>query len=596
MSKRLPDVIKSVFRRKSAKAVFICAALVLVSFIFVKYNVLNLRNTALGRLFGVKAVSSLQESRTARVEKGDLSVTVTGSGPVTSSNRVDIFSGESAAITKVYFKEGDRVKTGDLMYELDDIDARSSIDDIRSNIAQTQITLNSINSDMGKLKATAPVNGYITELNVREGDTIGKGAAVLQLIDDSEFKLTVQFYSFVSIKVGQTAKVIFPDSLTSINGKVSSVSDKTSATSEGSLVRNVEISIDNPGYTLDKVTARAEINAHDSVNTAVISYSDSIPVKSETGGTIKKLYVKPDQHVSSGSLLFEINSDDLVTNKETTDLKMNDFNSQLEKAEQRLAGYKVYSPISGIIVSQTANVNDSAKPGTALSTISDPERMEFSIPIDELDIAKIQVGQKANITVDALQETLAKPLAGQVSKIAEEGTSTNGVTTYPVTVVIDDTSGLKAGMNANAEIIVNQKKDILLVPLEAIQKTNGKTFVLTAGNGKKSGNDATPGSNSQSSVSRNQSGSQNRSWNANTSGSSARGNLQNSLNVTTKQVKIGINNDQYAEIISGLQEGDVVILPTLSARSSQNSNQMKGGIAPMGGFNGGIQRNIKIKD
>ena len=63
--------------------------------------------------------------------------------------------------------------------------------------------------------------------------------------------------------------------------------------------------------------------------------------------------------------------------------------------------------------------------------------MEFDVLVDELDIAKVKVGQKVNVTVDALQQTSTIPLKGVVKVIAVKGTSTNGVTTYPITVSIN---------------------------------------------------------------------------------------------------------------------------------------------------------------
>ena len=265
----------------------------------------------------------------------------------------------------------------------------------------------------------------------------------------------------------------------------------------------------------------------------------------------------------------------------------------METAEKQLENYKIYAPITGTIIKQDAANGDAAERGSLLSTISDPDHMQFSIPIDELDIAKIQVGQNVSITVDALPESSDAPLTGQVSRIAVEGTSSNGVTTYPVTVGINETSKLKAGMNANAEIMVNQKTGVLMVPLEAIQKVEGRNFVIVMGGVRGSENNAAGINGKSTSDDNSKSAYNNNSGNNNQSGAiqgntntgnkvramrnKANGNVQNAVGTgAMRPVELGINNDDYAEVLSGLQEGEQVVLPTLATGTGQNNMQIKG--------------------
>ncbi len=609
MDKVNSGILSRIFKKKITKIIIVLLVIFLGSYLLIHNNVFGLQT----RLFGAKAASAAQ-LRTERVTKGDLNVTVTGSGPISSSSRVDVFPSVETTITKVYFKEGDKVKEGDLMYELDDTDARSNIETIKNDIARKQISQNTTVSDIGKLKVIAPASGYIADLTAVEGDTVGKGSVVMNLVDTSKFKITVPFYSFVSIKVGQEANVTFPGSFSSIKGTVTNVGDKTSSTADGSSQRNVEVTVDNPGSTLEGQTARVEINSQQNAEDGTFVSAGSTAVKSESGGTIEKLYVKNEQYVTKGTVLMVLGNDDLLTSKENNDLDMAELQTRLKTAEEQLADYKIYAPITGTIIKQDTSVGDAAKRGTLLSTISDPEHMDFDIPIDELDIAKIEVGQKVNITVDALPETETKPLTGQVSDIAVEGSSSNGVTTYPVTIGINETSKLKAGMNANAEIMISQKSDVLLVPLEAIRKVNGKTFVTVIG-GSQNGAGMASGNRSMRNGGQNQTGSaggssngavngntnnngnmnngaantngsnsaRNRNTGGNASGYADMSNAQGGGNTTLKPVEIGINNDEFAEVISGLQEGDVVVLPSLSTGTGQNNAQIRTG---MGGFGG----------
>ena len=135
----MKKIISAIFKRKISRVIVICLIIVLASYFLIHNNIFGLRSNVFNRLFGVRTVSA-QTLRTARVTKGELDVTVTGSGPIASANRVDVFPGVNTTITKVYFKEGDKVKEGDLMYELDDTDARSNIEKIKNDIARMQIT------------------------------------------------------------------------------------------------------------------------------------------------------------------------------------------------------------------------------------------------------------------------------------------------------------------------------------------------------------------------------------------------------------------------------------------------------------------------
>lgn len=270
-----------------------------------------------------------------------------------------------------------------------------------------------------------------------------------------------------------------------------------------------------------------------------------------------------------------ITNDDLYIELETKNLNIEDMESQLEYATAKLSQYKIYSTIDGMLSIGDIKKGDSVKSGQTVFKVSNYDLMEFQIPVDELDIAKIQTNQTVNITVDALPETSAKPLTGVVAKIAQEGTSSNGVTTYPVTVQLTESnSSLKVGMNVNGEIIINEKTNVLYVPIEAVQKRGNNNIVYVKSDEKAA----------QESSQRTQAGAQlgtqrDRQNSANQqAGTRARNQAQaNSYyaDAIAKTVEVGINNDEYIEILSGLKERDVVILPQSSSKSSSSNDQTR---------------------
>jgi HlyD family secretion protein len=333
-------------------------------------------------------------------------------------------------------------------------------------------------------------------------------------------------------------------------------------------------------------------------------------LKSESGGTVTGVKVKAGQVVRKGELLMSFDNEELQMSKDTNDLKLQDLQNQLAAAQEQLEYYRIDAPFDGIITALAIEEGNSVKQTDALVTISDMSRMVMEVAVDELDIAKIETGQEAVITIDAIAETEANHIKGKVSSIAAEGTSSNGVTTYPVLVEMDGMQKLKMGMNADAEIVISRKTGVLTVPIEAVQKFNGKSFVTvvrgTSGNGQsrqlqtQGGQSAAAnqadGSQTGQRQSANRQPRQSDRQSQRTSGQSQAWGANNQLaqaaeNTVRVPVETGIQDDENIEIVSGLNEGDQVVIPSASSGSSTQFRQggMPMGI-PVGGMGGGFNR------
>ena len=100
-----------------------------------------------------------------------------------------------------------------------------------------------------------------------------------------------------------------------------------------------------------------------------------------------------------------------------------------------------------------------------IATEKYPGVADFIINVDELQVSSLSVGQTVQVTADAVQD---RTYEGVVTRVSMKGDTSGGTTTYPVTVRIDETDGLRPGMNANAEIVVAQAKNALAVPNAAV--------------------------------------------------------------------------------------------------------------------------------
>ena len=141
--------------------------------------------------------------------------------------------------------------------------------------------------------------------------------------------------------------------------------------------------------------------------------------------------------------------------------------------------------------------------------------------IDERDISKIQVGQKVEFTSDALEDMV---FTGTVDKVNINGTTSNGRTTYPVTILVDDVpEDLYPGMNVSAEIIVEEAGSALCIPVDYVARGN---TVLVALEGCLDEN----------------------------------GVVVDPSKIEQRQVTLGRSNSTYIEVLDGLNEGDIVLL------------------------------------
>jgi HlyD family secretion protein len=202
----------------------------------------------------------------------------------------------------------------------------------------------------------------------------------------------------------------------------------------------------------------------------------------------------------------------------------------------------IYAPIDGVITTVSVIPGQRVTSGEAVAHITNYNDLQTILAIDELDIAKLKVGQAVSITADAFPD---QTFNGTVTAIADEGTATNGVSTFNVTVHIDNPGSLKVGMNTEGSIVTESRPNALYVPIEAVHESNNQKYVL----------EVTSDSGSQP--------------------------------VQTKKqiVQLGIANEDNVEITQGLTEGQIVELPKL-AKSTPTKTTTSSAFGGMGGFGG----------
>lgn len=303
--------------------------------------------------------------------------------------------------------------------------------------------------------------------------------------------------------------------------------------------------------------------------------------------------------------------DELSSAKRSIEKAKTDIASQQEKIisvqEDMTPPDPLTAPIDGTVTTVTIASGEKAMDGSELLAITDYAKLSVVVQVDELDIPTVEMGMPATITLDALPD---KEFKGTVTKIAKEGTASNGVSLFDVTVGLTTSEGVLAGMSAEVSVTTAEKKDVLIVPIEAVQERNGKYTVavpLTAGSAESSkasseGQDPMPSGapNAERGAMPNgapdargdvmPSGAPDARGDAMPSGAAGTRNRGNS-NQRMVSVEVGIHDESSIEIVSGISEGDEVIIPTVISTKTGTTTemQMQGGMGDMGGagFGGG---------
>ena len=350
--------------------------------------------------------------------------------------------------------------------------------------------------------------------------TSGQEVAIIR--DSSKMLLTLEFPAAdaANFSVGQTAQVTLDGTFEQLDGTVTSVTGTDALSTGNLLTRTVTIAVRNAGGLTTAQAATASINGVSSIGSATFGYQAERTLTAQAAGTVTSIHVQEGQTVAKDDILIELSGDDLTESIQSASETLRSAEISLQNLQDTMANYTVTSPISGTIIEKDAKVGDAVKSGDTLCVIYDLSYLEMVINVDELQISSLTVGQKVQITADAVQD---KNYVGTVTRVSMKGTSNGGTTTYPVTIRIDETDGLRPGMNANAEIVVAEAANALTVPNAAIVR--GGYVLVTQDSPSASKADAT---------------------------------MEAPEGFVYVAVKTGVSDDDYTQIVSGIQEGDTI--------------------------------------
>ena len=458
----------------------------------------------------------------------DVSNTLSGTGTLNPANTYTVKSLVDGKILTAALEEGDVVTEGDVLYTIDSSNASTNLQKAEIALQQAQ---RSYDKTVDRQYVRADVAGTVSSLKVAKGDEVTSGQEVAVIRDSSKMLLTLEFPAAdaANFSVGQAALVTLDGTFETLNGTVTKVTGTDALSTGNLLTRTVTISVQNAGGLTTAQAATASINGVSSIASASFAYQAERTLTAQSSGTVSAINVQEGSTVEKDAILLQLTGDELTEAIQSASETLQSAQISMENMQDTMSSYTITAPISGTIIEKDAKQGDAMTSGTTLCIIYDLSSLEMQINVDELQISSLTVGQKVQITADAVQ---SKTYIGTVTRVSMKGTANGGTTTYPVTIQLDDIDGLRPGMNANAEIVVAEANNVLTVPNAAIVRGN---YVLVT-------QDSPSASNADETMTAPD-------------------------GYVYVPVQTGVSDDDYTEITSGLKDSDTIAYDPTSVAS-----------------------------
>ena len=455
----------------------------------------------------------------AAPERRDVTNTLSGTGTLNPANTYTVKSLVDGKVLTGTIEEGDIVEESNVLYTIDSSDASTNFEKAEIAMQQAQRSYDKV---VDRQYVRAEVAGVVSSLKVTKGDEVTSGQEVAVIRDSSRMLLTLEFPAAdaANFSVGQSAAVTLDGTFEQLDGTVTSVSGTDALSAGNLLTRTVTITVKNAGGLTTAQAATASINGVSSIGSATFAYQAERTLTAQASGTVTSINVQEGSEVAKDDIILGLSGDDLTESIQSASESLRSAEISMQNLQDAMNNYTITAPISGTIIEKDAKVGDAVKTGDTLCIVYDLSYLEMSINVDELQISSISVGQQVQITADAVPD---KTYVGTVTRVSMKGTSNGGTTTYPVTIRIDDTDGLRPGMNANAEIVVAEAKNALVVPNAAVVRGS---YVLVTKDSPSAANADTA--------------------------------MEAPEGFVYVPVKTGVSDDDYTQIVSGIQEGDTI--------------------------------------
>lgn len=536
------------------------------------------------------------------VETGAIMQTVSGTGQVSPARETTLKSKTAGKVLEIAAVAGQSVKAQDVIARIDDDDAQDAVYDARAALESAQIALDELYDPADDLTLTQAENALVQakeslasdrddrEQSYRQGFTSAASAfSGLSSIVSGLQDIVAGASSYVT-QSNPTYLDYYADAIKDYDSQASSLVaqsalawrrtkdqydrnftdyKKTSRESSNEEIENLI----NQTYETAKLAQEALKNT----TTLIQRYKDVMESQNLTAQTFSETHLSSlssytTQNNSNLSNLLSAkqaiaDAESTVINAERTldektksldklkqapdesDIKSKTLAVEqkqraLDAARKALADCIITAPFDGVVAAIDIKTGDEISSGASVATIITGNQVA-TITLNEVDIAKVEAGQKATLTFSAVD---GLTITGKVAQVGVMGSVSQGVVSYEVVIALDEVNPqVKSGMSVSAAVITQIKQNVLLAPSTAVKTANdGSVYVLLEPSGGSA--DTAP---------------------------------------REQTVSIGLSDDQNTEIVSGISEGDrVAVSSSKQSAAASSSGQIRGGMFNIGGMGG----------
>lgn len=482
--------------------------------------VVTLLLTTLRRKVRENFVNSDIEIMSYEATRGTISTTVTGSGSLTEVDLEQLSIPDGVEIVDILAERDDIVEEGDVLATVDMASVMSALSSIQEELEALDEEISDAKGDTVSSSVSAGISGRVKILYAQ------KGESVVSCMAENGALAVISLDGYMAADI-ETEALTEGDSVIVIRADGSQID----GTVESSVRGFATILVTDNGPEFDEEVTIVSA-AGEQLGTAKLYIHNALAVTGYAG-TVSSVNTSLNSKIYSSTALFTLKDTSSSANYDTLLRQRGELEEELMEVLTIYRDSAILAPFSG----KVSSIDYSDDNTGVLLTMGPNEQMSVTISVDETDILSLVVGQEADVTVSSASE---EAFSGTVTEISKVATTSSGVTVYSAVVTLDKNENMLPGMTASVDIKIEGVEDAIIIPVDALHRTSAIYYVYTSYDEQ-----------------------------TQTYGDMA-------------EVTIGMQNSNYVEIVSGLEEGTTVYYT-----EEETFSFGFGGMSNMGGMSSG---------
>ncbi|MBU7006491.1 efflux RND transporter periplasmic adaptor subunit [Phosphitispora fastidiosa] len=472
---------------------------------------------AMWKYSAAKSAPAAVNVPTVKVTRGSVIKSVFAQGVISDSSREELTPEVKARVTGILVQEGQTVKAGDLLFTMEDEDARLALEQAELECESRKRDLEEASLAAASDLVTAQASGRVTQLLVKEGDRVEKNTPVAKITDPGFLEVTAPFgpMGIEKISNGLKATVCLSEFMSYLEGIVVDVDRAGRAASGGGKIYDVTVRFRNPGAVAAGSQASVAValaggGAVNSFSSAEVEEPDVGIARAAAPGAVLQLEVREGQNIVKNDVIARIDTSESRAEIGRCRLALRQAELAWEIKQNEIEKYRVYAGQEGIVTELNISSGQEPLQDRPAIVISAARGMELKATVEEVDMPVLRLGQEAAVYAGAFGN---RSFPGQVVYIASQGEAEGSSVVFETKIQIEAPGPLKVGMTGDADVIIAKKEGVLRLPVSAVIFEGRKSVVMIPGPEE----------------------------------------------AKTRTVDIGLKGDEYIEIVGGITEGEEVL-------------------------------------